>query len=172
MKIIKYARKSIEKVINFLLRSLSYNSMHEIPENEKSFHMAVVRQSFLTYLQFRAQGLEVTANPLEGNKRTVGGSDKIYPDIIAWRPSSLGSTSGTTLIVEQIETNNSFSSHNIDIWRRLYQLRNVQFILVVSNTDIGLTRNLLRESNISPTRLQTYTLNVETNQFVFRDVPL
>ena len=117
------------------------------------------------------QGLQVTPNPLIPNKRFVGREgNKIFPDIVVWRPNNLTQSSGTAVLVEQIETPSSLNIlDNIENWRRIDNLRNVDFTLVVPHENLDPVRNLLSQYNITPDKLQTYEYDPRSNGFIFRD---
>lgn len=144
--------------------------MHYIPENEIPLHQEVVRASYLTYLQLRNQGLEVTPNPLVATKRFVGGeNNKIYPDIIAWKPKYLGSSEGVAILIEQIETPGSMVLNARTDWIRLSNL-GINFTLVVPLEWLGIAQDLLRQYSIRINRLQTFQRQERTNNFIFSDV--
>lgn len=142
--------------------------MHDIPNEEQQLHKLLVGQSYETYLQLRSQGLEVTPNPLVSEKRYVGGNNKLYPDIVVWRPNSPGSQEGTAVMIEQIETSNSIN-RNVERWRELAST-GINFTLVVPLTNLDEVRNLLSTNNISVNKLQTYEYNQATNRFLFGDI--
>ncbi|MCJ7793197.1 MAG: hypothetical protein MUP45_04475 [Candidatus Marinimicrobia bacterium] len=146
--------------------------MHTIPENETPLHRSVVQDSFQTYLPLRGQGYEVTANPLGTTNRWVGGeNNKIYPDIILWRPNPNSPTSGTAVTVEQIETQRSIElEQNIDNWAKLATLKDVEFVLVVPVEIQEAVQSTLKTRNIQPKKFQVYEYNPTQNRFIFRDI--
>jgi hypothetical protein len=159
-----------------LIEDLSriFKKMHIIPESDRMFHQMIVQSSVQTYYPYRAQGLEVTVNTLSNPKQYVGGeNNKLYPDIILWRPNGYQSNAGTALVAEQVETINSINiNQNIEAWRGLAALGDVTFILVIPTASLPVVRQILTMQRITPTRLQTYNYNQAQNNFTFQDVPV
>jgi hypothetical protein len=163
-------------MINFLKKLMRPIDMfssaveHKIPENEKTYHAMVAQSSGLTYMPLRADGLEVTINPVISDKRWVGGeNNRIYPDIVLWRPNPSNPNIGAAIIVEQIETSSSINL-NINNWKKLSELQNVNFILVIPLENVDYVLGILREQSIHPYRLQAYTYNQSSNNFTFTEV--
>lgn len=129
---------------------------------EKAKHDSIVLTSFGTYLKDKlyAQGLKIDHNVGE-NKRAVGeGANKIYPDVIVWKPAPGSSSSGSALIIEKIETKRSLGINWQD-WGK-YANPNVKFILVVPVGELEEARRRLRMLSITHlTTLQTYSENVD-----------
>lgn len=144
------------------------SSEHNIPSNEQQLHRLIVGESYQTYLTLKAQGFNITPNPLILEKRFVGNVKKVYPDIVVWRPYSPESQEGTTVLIEQIETAGSING-NVNTWRDLAST-GIYFVLVVPAEQIEHTRDLLRTNSISVNKIQTWVYDNETNQFSFTDI--
>lgn len=164
-------RKKTRKLLNFFKKLFNQSLMHIIPDNEKPLHSTVVNESYKTYTPVTSQGMQVTPNPMVSNKRFVGGeNNKIFPDIIVWRPNTNQSSGGTAVLVEQIETPSSINiGTNLENWRKLDSLNNVDFTLVIPSENLTSVRDLLRQYSITPDKLQTYEYDQTRNGYIFRD---
>ena len=135
----------------------------------------VTRASASTYnlVQLQQLGLKITVNTSSQKTRWVGGdNNRIYPQIIIWRPDSPESTTGSAVIVETIETMGTLIGPNVDTWRRLASTGGVVFNLVIPADSLERVRTLLRENNIAANvTLQTYTYNPAENRYFFTTQP-
>ncbi len=156
----------IIKKLYYLFRPME----HYIPENEVNLHNQIVQASFNTYLPLTSQGFQVTPNPLAKNKTSVGGLNKVYPDIVVWRPNQGAVNKGTAVVSEVIETPGSVN-YNRELWRKLGSINSMEFTLIVPSEQATNVKNIIQTENIGVKRLQTYIPN-SNGTVSFYDIPL
>lgn len=136
--------------------------------SDKIKHDSVVRASAATYPQslLDSQGLQLDMN-IDSKKRRIGGeSDPIYPDVVLWKPHYIGSPKGKAVVIEKIETEKSIEN-NWPEWPKFVR-RGVIFNLIVQVNKASFAKQKLSELGIfASTRLQTYELDKETNEYKF-----
>jgi hypothetical protein len=122
----------------------------------ESEHDMVVRASAATYGELEGKGYKVSINP-GGEKNTYVGSIlcPCYPDVVVWKPDSIGSTVGTATIIEEIETAGSVNEVEAEQWLDYGKL-GAKFILIVPNGYCAEALRLVSERNINVSELWYY----------------
>lgn len=95
----------------------------------QSEHDVVVRASAATYSDLEKQGNKVTTNP-NGQQNQKVGEDN-YPDVIVWKPSEENPNSGTAIVIEEIETEESVTESESIQWKKYAELGVSVFRLIV-----------------------------------------
>lgn len=130
-------------------------------------HDAVVRASAETYVKSRAEGYEITINAGSSKNRFVGpASNPSYPDVIVWKPSYVGSTEGTAVLIEEIETKESVNYKEAEQWRQYSQLM-VKFLLIVPYGTEKLTKQIVDEYSIRVDEVWSYYFDNQTRTYKF-----
>jgi hypothetical protein len=124
----------------------------------QSEHDAVVEASGRTYTDWSAKGFGVATNPGPSKNRFVGPADNLrYPDVIVWRPNSLGASTGVAKIIEEIETEDSVTGDEADQWADYASLGVETFNLVVPVSKKTAALEIIRRMKIvGVTRVQGY----------------
>ncbi|MBI3984986.1 MAG: hypothetical protein HY344_03540 [Candidatus Levybacteria bacterium] len=134
-------------------------------------HTMVVGQSANTYRNSKYvldNGLLVETNFPSSKKRYVGGaSNPLYPDIIIWKPNFPGASSGTAVIIEEIETNKTLYNKS-DYWKKLGDT-GITFFLVVPEGKANDVLNIIKQYGIRVDQIQTYTYNPTTKAYIFKN---
>jgi len=150
----------------FFKYTMDLNDILFGPERDR-----VTRASESTYdlTQLQQQGLQITVNTSSNKARWVGDTNnRIYPQIIVWRPDFPGSDTGRAVIVEAIETSGTLGVPHIERWRILSTIVGVHFNLIVPQGSSDRVRTLLRQNNIiTGVNLQTYTYDSNTDRYNF-----
>lgn len=95
-------------------------------------HDRVVAASAGTYWKMKQDGYVVSTNPGSEKNQYVGGNQNPqYPDVVVWKPSGPGSTSGTAVVIEEVETADSVTEEEAKQWRDYAALGIEQFRLIV-----------------------------------------
>ncbi len=167
----KQTRKLIEKVIKSFLRKITpmYNNNDLL---DSLIHSMVVGQSANTYRNSQVvvnNGLLVDTNSPTRKTRYVGGQNNpLYPDIIVWKPNYPGSSSGTAVIVEEIETRKTVYN-KADFWKKLGDIGVIKFFLVIPEGTETEVLNIIKQNGIRVDQLQTYTYNPTTKMYNFKN---
>lgn len=98
----------------------------------QSEHDRVVQASAETYTKKIAEGFRVSTNPGSEHNVYLGSeSDPRYPDVVVWKPQSPGGETGSTQIIEEIETADSVTEAEADQWVDYGRLFSGTFFLIV-----------------------------------------
>jgi hypothetical protein len=124
----------------------------------QSEHDAVVEASGRTYSSWSAKGYCIATNPGGSKNGFVGPPGNLrYPDIVVWRPSSPGATTGTVKVIEEIETEDSVRDDEADQWADYASLGVETFNLVVPISKKPAAFEIIRRRKIAGiTRIQGY----------------
>lgn len=119
-------------------------------------HDSVVKASAATYSEWRGKGYEVNINPGGEKNRSVGTLlNPQYPDVVVWLPNSIGSTSGTAKIIEEIETADSVTETEANQWKDYGKL-GAKFLLVVPLGSENEALRLIKKNGINVSELWYY----------------
>jgi hypothetical protein len=111
----------------------------------QNLHDLVVEASAQTYWQMRQQGYSVSTNPDGITNQFIGtANDPKYPDVIVWKPNAPGSNTGTAVIIEEIETEDSVNGTEVRQWIEYANLNVNKFILVVPASKAAAALDLIR----------------------------
>lgn len=141
---------------------------------ERLIHDIVISSYFSTFQASELQklGLLITQNTSANKTRFVGNpTNPIYPEIVIWKPDNqyLRSMDGKAVLVACIETRRTLGK-DIFKWRFLASL-GIIFNLVVEESDVATTKDLLKANNIDQfVKLQKYTYDTVNKRYVFSNV--
>lgn len=157
----------MKNLINSIKRKV-YLIMGTAPYSEIVEKDQVALASANTYLTIASQqGLAVDVNTANSRTRTVGGSNPVYPDVILWKPSP-GSTSGTAIAVEAIETPSTITQ-DIPRLQRLGSL-GIPLTIIVPNNYKTVAKQIIDSNKVNYNRLQSYEYNPTNGSYNFYDV--
>lgn len=135
-------------------------------------HTMVVGQSANTYRVSKYvldNGLLVDTNYPTNKRRYIGGENNpLYPDIIVWKPNFPGSSAGTAVIVEELETRKTIYN-KADFWKKLGNISGIIFFLVVPEGTENEVLSMIRQNGIRVDQLQTYNYNPITKMYSFKN---
>jgi len=118
-------------------------------------HDQVVRASAETYNQLVQQGYKVAINPGSEKNQQVGSGN--YPDVIVWKPNPPpNQTSGTAVIIEEIETEDSVTQAEAAQWKTFGQLGVGKFILLVPATKVRDALDLVQKNGVRVSEIWSY----------------
>jgi|ERR1035441_3451737 hypothetical protein len=118
-------------------------------------HDQVVKASAGTYGQLIQQGYRVATNPGSEKNQQVGSGN--YPDVIVWKPNPPpNQTSGTAVIIEEIETEESVTAAEVEEWKRYGQLGVSKFILIVPVTKARDALALVQQAGAKVSEIWSY----------------
>lgn len=118
-------------------------------------HDQVVRASAETYNQLVQQGYKVAVNPGSEKNQQVGSGN--YPDVIVWKPNPPpNQTSGTAIIIEEIETEESVTQTEANQWKQFGQLSVSKFILIVPATKAREALSLVQSNGVKVSEIWSY----------------
>lgn len=123
----------------------------------QSIHDKVVRASVNTYSELVNQGHKVAINPGSEKNQWVS-SDKLYPDLIVWKPDANDSTTGTAIIIEEIETEESVTEAEADQWDRYGKLQISNFRLIVPVSQAAQALEIVQRRKIRVTEIWHYSV--------------
>jgi len=116
-------------------------------------HDLVIDASAKTYEQYEEKGYVVSINPTGQQNREV--FPGLYPDLVVWLPDG---KLGRTVIIEEIETEDSVTERESQEWARFSKLR-IKFFLVVPKDSATKAAEIIKRRNIRVDRLQCYFLD-------------
>lgn len=147
----KVVKSFVGKIISMdLLNSLTLDSV------------IIASASTYSVQELSRMGLVLTKNLTNKKIQDVNtGTGTVYPEIVIWRPNSLGSNTGQAVVVECIETAHTLITPATQKWMQLASVPTVRFNLVVPAQYLNYVRNLLTINGIANVHLQTYTLNAQ-----------
>lgn len=127
--------------------------------HSQNIHDLVIRASRDTYTELTNQGYIVSINPSQEKNQYVGTSKKYYPDLIVWRPNSIGSNTGTAIIIEEVETEDSVNQVEAAQWKEYANLKISQFRLIVPVQSSATALQLITAMHIGVTEIWNYSFN-------------
>ncbi len=120
-------------------------------------HDRIVAASARTYSKLVLDGFQVAINPGGEKNRWVGPEQSPrYPDVIVWKPTSPGSTSGTAHRIEEIETDDSVTLAEAAQWRD-YGALGIHFLLVVPRGRAADAARLVDTERVNVNEIWTYS---------------
>lgn len=120
-------------------------------------HDAIVAASASTYSQLVQQGYRVSTNFGSQHNQFVGtDKNRLYPDIIVWKPNENNPTTGTAIIIEEIEMEGSRLDLKVDNWKQLADLGISKFILLVAKNSSNVALNLIQSHQINVSEIWNY----------------
>ena len=123
----------------------------------QSEHDAVVRASAETYTQLVQQGYRVAINPGSQQNQHVGGRN--YPDVIVWKPNPPpNQSSGTAVIIEEIETDESVNSVEAMQWSTYGALGVGKFLLIVPLSKVRDALSLVQAYRAGVSEIWSYEI--------------
>jgi len=126
-------------------------------EKAQSEHDQVVRASAETYGQLKQQGYQVAINPGSEKNQQVGSGN--YPDIVVWKPNPPPNhTSGTAVIIEEIETGDSVTLAEAAQWKTYGQLGVSKFILVVPADKAREALSIVQQEHVKVSEIWSYEI--------------
>lgn len=149
------------------------NHMHDSNDILDSLiHTMVVGQSANTYRNTKYildNSLLVDTNSPSNKRRYVGGdTNPLYPDIIVWKPNFPGSSAGTTVVVEEIETEKTLYT-KANFWKKLGNISGILFFLVVPAGKENDALNIIKQHGIRVDQIQTYSYNPTSKLYTFKN---
>lgn len=144
------------------------NSMNDILANELKKNSIALAVIPIINPIFDRLDMKIDLNSLNINNRYVGNDNhKIYPDIVAWKPSSNNSTEGTTNFAAFIETEKTLENFDrIKDWQFSASLSIVSYLIIpASKNEEVLTA--LKSSRINNLSIATYSFNDQTKKYEF-----
>lgn len=97
----------------------------------QSEHDRVVAASARTYGKLEQQGCQVFTNPGPQKNCAVGGTRALYPDVVVVKPETPGSSRGTAVVIEEVETADSVTETEAKQWQDFATLGVGTFRLIV-----------------------------------------
>lgn len=120
-------------------------------------HDSVVRASRDTYSELANQGYMISINPAQEHNQYVGGANKLYPDLIVWRPNANDRSTGTAIIIEEVETEDSVNEIEAQQWVAYGKLNISQFRLIVPTQKAADALRIVQQYNIKVTEIWHYS---------------
>ncbi|MFZ6035396.1 MAG: hypothetical protein ACOYUB_04625 [Patescibacteria group bacterium] len=158
-------------IFDILRKVLFLINMDPMESADNLYRSMVIRASASTYTSESLQGLQMTLNLPNNQTRYIGDQfNKIYPDLIIWRPDYIGATNGQPVLVEAIESIRTYKT-SVNKWKTLASL-GIRFNLVIPESEKEQIKLIIKEENITTDNLRLQVYRSEGNHFVFTTVKI
>lgn len=117
-------------------------------------HDIVVAASAGTYNELIKQGHKVSTNPNGQQNQKVGGDH--YPDVIVWKPNQENPNTGTAIVIEEIETEETVNESEAKQWREYAELGISIFRLIVPLSKVQSALQIVQTKKIKVTEIWSY----------------
>lgn len=122
----------------------------------QSEHDRVIAASARTYWKMEQQGYQVSTNPGPQKNCAVGGTRALYPDVVVVKPETPGSSRGTAVIIEEVETADSVTETEAKQWQNFASLGIGTFRLIVPTTSTREALALVQQFRIAVNEIWGY----------------